>query len=96
MAYPQYANIASELWGISPELALAILTVIGVWSLTWKGFALWKAAGKKQLIWFIALLIVNTAGILEIFYIFIFSKLGRNQSIEHKKHHTEHKKKKKR
>jgi hypothetical protein len=55
------------------------LTVGFIWSLIWKGFALWKAAKQDDKTWFIALLIINTAGILEIFYIFIFSK--RNSSL---------------
>jgi hypothetical protein len=42
--------------------------------LPWKGVALWRAAGNKQLVWFICLLIFNTLAILEIIYIFGFSK----------------------
>ena len=45
-----------------------------IWVLPWKGVALWKAAGNKQKKWFIALLIVNTLALLEIVYIFYFSK----------------------
>lgn len=45
-------------------------TVIVVWSLFWKGMALWKAATKRHLVWFVLLLIINTFGILEILYIF--------------------------
>lgn len=44
-----------------------------VWVMAWKGLALWKAAREKQKWWFIALLVVNTLGILEILYIYIFS-----------------------
>jgi len=45
-----------------------------VWSLVWKGWALWKAAKNDSVPWFIALLVLNTAGILDILYIFVFSK----------------------
>jgi len=45
-----------------------------VWSIFWKGWALWKSAGKKQLLWFLILLTVNTMGILEIGYIFYLNK----------------------
>jgi len=41
-----------------------------LWSTFWKGWALWKAAGRQQLVWFILLLVVNTLGLLEIAYIF--------------------------
>ncbi|MFH1456594.1 MAG: DUF5652 family protein [Patescibacteria group bacterium] len=57
-----------------PESFLLLLTAIAIWSLIWKGFALWKTAGNKSKVWFVALLIVNTVGILEILYIFVFSK----------------------
>jgi len=45
-----------------------------IWSLAWKGYALWKSAGKKQLIWFVILLVINTSGLLEIAYIFFLNK----------------------
>lgn len=50
------------------------LFIIAVWTLPWKGIALWKAARSGHKIWFIALLIINTLAILEIIYIFCFSK----------------------
>ena len=51
-----------------------IVALAVVWTLPWKGVALWKAARAGSLKWFIALLVVNTLGVLEILYIFIFSK----------------------
>jgi len=51
-----------------------IIWLILLWVLPWKGIALWKAAHKGQLVWFIALLVLNTLAILEILYIFVFSK----------------------
>ena len=54
---------------------MTILIVLSIaWTLPWKGVALWKSARNKHLVWFIVLLIVNTLGILEIIYIFGFSK----------------------
>lgn len=44
------------------------------WSLGWKGWALWRAAKLDQKVWFVVFLLVNTLGILEIFYLFYFSK----------------------
>lgn len=44
------------------------------WSLVWKGLALWKAAQKGSKPWFIAFLVVNTLGILEILYYYVFSE----------------------
>ena len=48
--------------------------VLIIWSVIWKGMALWKAARQGDKYWFIALLVINTVGILEILYIYIFSK----------------------
>jgi len=48
--------------------------ILVVWSLIWKGLALWKSAQRKEKTWFVALLIINTVGILEILYLYVFSK----------------------
>ncbi|MCX6714219.1 MAG: DUF5652 family protein [Candidatus Uhrbacteria bacterium] len=56
-------------------LPVWILGALTIWTLPWKGVALWKAAQKKDARWFVALLLINTVGILEILYIFIFSKM---------------------
>ena len=45
-----------------------------IWTIIWKGFALWRAGNLRQKWWFLALLIVNTFGVLEVFYIFVFSR----------------------
>ena len=50
------------------------LLLIILWTLPWKGVALWRASRNNQKKWFIALLVVNTIAILEIVYIFFFSK----------------------
>jgi len=51
-----------------------VLLLITLWTLPWKGVALWKSAKNRQTGWFVALLILNTLAILEIAYIFYFSK----------------------
>ncbi len=45
-----------------------------IWTLFWKGCSLWIAGKKDQKWWFLALLVLNTAGILEIVYIFFIAK----------------------
>ena len=47
-----------------------LLLVLAIWTIPWKGYALWLSAKRGQKIWFIVMLILNTVGILEIFYIF--------------------------
>lgn len=57
---------------------LWIIILLIIWSASWKGVALWKAAQNKDKKWFIILLVVNTLAILEIFYIFVISKKNNN------------------
>lgn len=59
---------------IIPAAMLIWLIPLMVWSAIWKGIALWKSARNTQLAWFVVLLIVNTAGILEIIYLVWFQK----------------------
>jgi len=63
-------NIFPFFQNINPILLFVILA----WSLYWKGMALWKAAHKNDKNWFVAILIINLVGILEILYIYIFSE----------------------
>lgn len=55
-----------------------IIWLIILWTLPWKGVALRKSAHNRQKGWFIALLVLNTLAILEIIYIFFFSKRRNN------------------
>jgi len=66
--------IDSFLFGLNPGMQRAMLIFISVWSIVWKGLALWKSAKKNQKYWFIVLLVINTLGLLEIVYIVFFSK----------------------
>lgn len=50
------------------------LLLLVIWSLIWKGLALWKSAQRKEKTWFVVLLVLNTVGILEILYLYVFSK----------------------
>lgn len=51
-----------------------VVVLAALWTVPWKGVALWKAARNGQKAWFIVMLILNTMAILEIIYIFAFSK----------------------
>ena len=61
-----------------PELKLVLLAVIG-WSIFWKGFALWRAARGKQKYWFIAILLLNSLGLLEIIFLAFFQKKAKDK-----------------
>jgi len=71
-----YTNIAPEQFlklMEDPRFAVGF-TILTIWSIIWKGLALWRASRNYQKIWFVALLVLNTVGILEILYLFYFSK----------------------
>ena len=51
-----------------------VLALVIVWSVIWKALALWKSARAGSKIWFVAFLLINTLGILEILYLYVFSK----------------------
>jgi len=51
-----------------------LIIFLAIWSLCWKSCALWIAARQSQKVWFGFMMVLNTLGILEILYIFIFSK----------------------
>ncbi|MDP2648204.1 MAG: DUF5652 family protein [Candidatus Yanofskybacteria bacterium] len=59
------------------------MILLFVWVYIWKGLALWRAARLSAKWWFIALLVVNTFGILEILYIYVFSQ-KKHQRLAHK------------
>lgn len=60
----------STLPAIPPLMQYVLL----VWSIAWKGIALWNASKNSQRNWFIAVLVINTLGLLEIIYLFRFAK----------------------
>ncbi|MEI6843214.1 MAG: DUF5652 family protein [bacterium] len=61
---------------VAPFLGVPMwaVAVIIIWSLIWKGIALWKAARLSHKWWFIIVLVLNTLGIVEIIYIFFVAK----------------------
>ena len=56
------------------KIEILIIIIAVVWTLPWKGVALWKAARNQSVAWFVALFLLNTLGIFEIIYIFFFSR----------------------
>jgi len=62
-------------WGDPKVITVAVVMVLATLAvLALKGIALWRAALKNDKVWFVALLVVNTMGILEIAYIYYFNK----------------------
>ncbi len=65
-----------EFWmhEFMPWIALLI-----VWSIFWKGLALWHSGRRGEPWWFVIMLVVNTLGILEIIYLFAIARLKLSQ-----------------
>jgi len=74
--------------GIPLGIPLWLVAVALIWSLIWKGLALWKSAKKNSKIWFVIILIVNTLGILEILYYFLFSEIKLDEPKRKRKRTT--------
>jgi hypothetical protein len=63
-------------WAVfNSPVGAVLLAVIVLWSLFWKGCALWHAARRDDVWWFVGILLINTLGLLEIIYLFGFAKL---------------------
>lgn len=56
-----------------------LIPLLIAWTLPWEVIALWKAARNNDKPWFVVLLIVNSLAVLEIAYIFFFSKRQKQQ-----------------
>lgn len=65
--------------GAMDPLTLALanpytLLAIVAWSFPWKAWALWLAARRGDIWWFLIILFLNTLGILDMIYIFMIAK----------------------
>jgi hypothetical protein len=68
---PDFIAFMSQPW-----FAVVMIAVL-IWTLVWKGLALWRAATDDNKLWFVLLLILNTVGVLEIVYIFAISPMSK-------------------
>lgn len=51
-----------------------LVIVLFLWTIPWKIYGIWMAVKNDDKKWFVAMLFLNTVGILEIFYIFKVAK----------------------
>ncbi len=51
---------------------LPLVLALALWTIAIKGYALWHAAKADHKVWFVAILLVNTLGILELVYLIGF------------------------
>ena len=67
--WPAFYSFGHRFLALPP----GVLVLVAVWTLVWKGLALWRSARAGQPAWFVALLVVNTVGVLEIVYLALFA-----------------------
>ncbi len=72
---------ASNYLAEASSVEFWLITIAALIVLAIKGFALWEAAKRNEKWWFIALLFINTLGILEIVYIFVFAKDKKEEKV---------------
>ncbi len=68
-------NFFGPGWLLGLSLFGGLFLLLVLVSLALKGFALWHAAKRNEKWWFIALLLINTLGILELVYLIFFAKV---------------------
>ena len=78
----QTINLLANNLNLDPKVMSILIAVLLLWTIIWKGFALWRAAELRQKYWFIAMLVINTLGILEIVYLFIVARKYKVEVIE--------------
>lgn len=71
-------NIIATSTGL-PVWAIYLLLA---WSFAWKATAMWKAARLSHLSWYIAIIVINTFGLFEMFYIFFIARKYTIETIE--------------
>jgi hypothetical protein len=75
-------NFFGPGWLLGMSLFGGLFILLILVSLALKGFALWHAAKRNEKWWFVALLLINTMGILELVYLIFFAKVwGKGKEI---------------
>ena len=74
---------ALAVLGITPGMLIGFYILL-VWTIIWEGIALWKSGRNNQIVWFVVMFILNTAGILPIIYLLFFQKKTFMQKVNEK------------
>lgn len=89
-------SFGNMFWGAGPFWGFGILGVLGgalmivlvVAIIALKGYALWYAAKRDEKWWFVIMLIINTAGLLELAYLlFVVKRWQTKVTHQHEHHH---------
>lgn len=77
-------NIPMDLQSIQAlvEKYPLFFAALTIWSIIWKGLALWKAAERRERNWFIIILVINSFGILDIIYYYLVGRGNTSDNSE--------------
>ena len=50
------------------------VAILAIWEAVWTGLAMWRAAKRREVWWFIIFLVINLLGIPEIIYLLLTNK----------------------
>ena len=62
-----------------PQFIIGGLFILLVWTMIWKGIALWFSAKNQQKGWFVAIFLLNTLGLLPIIYLIWFKPANKEK-----------------
>ncbi len=62
------------------QLNPIVFWILVIWTLIWKGWALWESARRGQKAWFVALFVISSLGVLEAIYIFFIAKAHNDKT----------------
>lgn len=68
-------NWGMPMFGPWLPVVAPLFVLLALWAIAWQGLALWHSARRGEWIWFVIFLLIHTAGILEIIYLFAIAKL---------------------
>ena len=75
----QTASDPTLRWVVAHPILFALVII---WSLAWKGVALWRSASLRHKYWFVIILLLNDLGILEIIYLYFIARKYKVEVIE--------------
>ncbi|MEK7184558.1 MAG: DUF5652 family protein, partial [Patescibacteria group bacterium] len=79
------ADIGFPMFGLGVGLftiGAILFFIIAIATVALKGYALWHAAKRDEKGWFVALLLINTLGILELVYLyFVVGKWKKSKTV---------------
>jgi len=78
--FPNFVPYLASVLGVSVAVMTAILIITAFWTIIWKGLGLWRAARNNNKWWFLAFLVINDLGLLEIIYLLWFAKKAAGNS----------------